>query len=625
MKIFFTAAFLCSAFHGFPQWPATNYPKGYFRDPLAIPMSLAANFGELRPDHYHMGLDIRTQHRENLPVFAAADGHVSRVSVGPFGFGQAIYIDHPNGYTTVYGHLNRFFPALAAYVAGEQYRRQSWQVDLQVPPGLFLVRKGEIIAYSGNTGGSQGPHLHFEIRRTDGDINLNPLLFGLPVADNTAPTILRLAWYDRNQGIYEQSPHILPVRKGGTGLWTIAPALLTVPSTRISLALSAFDTQTGSTNPNGIFEGDLFIDGLPVIGFQLNNISYDNTRNINAHIDYKTRGQGGPFLQQLFFLRGYPAPSIYRSWGEGDSGGAGHDPAGQTHAATGVIDLGDGRAHGVRIEVKDAYGNSSSLSFRVQYRPPAGGVKPEVGGRRDTLAIDDKRDSITVPLSEISTKKFYPGMVDGIEIRQGAFYLTERSLYDSVSLSIAMLDDPRSGYSLRGGVSEVFRIGDPWIPLLEPVMVRLRLTSPAVDAQTSDKLTPSTDKIVMVCFDIKGKIEDVERPEWKGAWASARFREFGNYQLVEDRTAPVITPLQPMDSTVPLRTGRIAFSVKDDLGAVRNFRAELDGAWLCFSNDKGAAYIYNFDGHCPRGRHTLKVSAEDVAGNRTVKEYHFIR
>src|SRR5580692_6981756 len=151
-----------------PLFPPVSYPRDYFRDPLAVPMSLAANFGELRPDHYHMGLDIRTQHRENLPVFAAADGHISRVSVGPFGFGQAIYIDHPNGYTTVYGHLNRFFPALAAYVAGEQYRRQSWQVDLQVPPGLFLVRKGEIIAYSGNTGGSQGPHLHFEIRRTDG-------------------------------------------------------------------------------------------------------------------------------------------------------------------------------------------------------------------------------------------------------------------------------------------------------------------------------------------------------------------------------------------------------------------------------------------------------------------------
>ena len=138
MKYILAAAFLSCTLHGYAQFfPSADYPRDYFRDPLAIPMSLAANFGELRPNHYHMGLDIRTQHRENLPVFAAADGYVARVSVEPAGFGQAIYIYHPNGYTTVYGHLNKFFPALAAYVHDQQYRRQSWQVALELPPSLF--------------------------------------------------------------------------------------------------------------------------------------------------------------------------------------------------------------------------------------------------------------------------------------------------------------------------------------------------------------------------------------------------------------------------------------------------------------------------------------------------------
>src|ERR1700743_506582 len=185
-------------------FPPSGYPQDYFRDPLDIPMSLAANFGELRPNHYHMGLDIRTQHRENLPVFAAADGYVTRIEIEPAGFGQAIYIRHPNGYTTVYGHLNRFFPALEAYVRAQQYRQQSWEVNLRIPEGLFPVKKGQFIALSGSTGGSQGPHLHFEIRRTAGDINLNPLLFGLPVPDRTPPTLVRLAWYDRTSSIYEQ-------------------------------------------------------------------------------------------------------------------------------------------------------------------------------------------------------------------------------------------------------------------------------------------------------------------------------------------------------------------------------------------------------------------------------------
>src|ERR1700744_10255 len=117
MRYLLPAACLLCSLQGFPQlFLPASYPHDYFRDPLAIPMSLAANFGELRPNHYHMGLDIRTQHRENLPVYAAADGYISRVSIEPSGFGQAVYINHPNGYTTVYGHLNRFFPALADYI-----------------------------------------------------------------------------------------------------------------------------------------------------------------------------------------------------------------------------------------------------------------------------------------------------------------------------------------------------------------------------------------------------------------------------------------------------------------------------------------------------------------------------
>src|SRR4051812_351735 len=151
-----------------------KYPSSYFRNPLNIPISLSGNFGELRPNHYHMGLDIRTHKVQNLPVFAAADGYVARVKIEPFGFGRAIYINHPNGFTTVYGHLNNFFPQLEQYVKEKQYENESWSVFLEIPPTLFPVKKGSLIAYSGTTGGSQAPHLHFEIRSTSDDVNLNP-------------------------------------------------------------------------------------------------------------------------------------------------------------------------------------------------------------------------------------------------------------------------------------------------------------------------------------------------------------------------------------------------------------------------------------------------------------------
>ena len=607
-----------------PLFGPVTYPQGYFRNPLDFPMSLAANFGELRPNHYHMGLDIRTQHRENQPVHAAADGYVARVEIEPAGFGQAIYIRHPNGYTTVYGHLNQFFPALAAYVHQQQYRLQSWQVDLTLPPGLFPVRKGDFIAYSGNTGGSQGPHLHFEIRRTDGDINLNPLLFGLPVPDRTPPTLLRLAWYDRNEGIYEQSPHILPK----------FPTLLIVPTSRISFALSAFDTQSGSANPNGIYEADLYVDHLPVIGFQMNNISYDDTRNVNAHIDYKTRETGGPFLQQLFFLSGYPPPSIYRavvaahpsSGGVSTEAVAGStvDPAGQPHAANGVLRLDDGRIHDVRIAVKDTYGNSSELRFRVQYRPqPAAAAGSTTTPAAPSNAATSLPAAVTTPAAG---KKFEPGMIDGLETPDCAFYLGERSLYDSVTIGTTVSGYPGSGLSLPGGVSAVHTIGARWIPLLDPVLVRLRpvpTAQPAIDSTNWTGIDTDTDRIVIVCFD--GGQKDVRRPEWQGGWASAHFREFGNFQLVRDTIPPVIVPIGALEGADLGHATRIAFNIKDNMGALRNFRAELDGAWLCFTNDKGLAFIYTFDEHCPPGAHTLKVTVEDVAGNRTVREYHFNR
>ncbi len=615
-----------------PLFPPVTYPRDYFRDPLDIPITLAANFGELRPNHYHMGLDIRTQHRENLPVFAAADGYVTRVQIEPAGFGQAIYIRHPNGYTTVYGHLNQFFPALAAYISGQQYKRESWQIDLELPATLFPVKKGDLIAYSGNTGGSQGPHLHFEIRRTAGDVNQNPLLFGLPVPDNTSPAFVRLAWYDRNQGIYEQSPHILPVRKEAGATF---PSSLTVPTSRVSFGISAFDTQSGSVNPNGIFEAVLYKDEQTVIGFQMNNISYDNTRNLNAHIDYRTRAMGGPFLQLLSLLPGYPPPTIYAS------------PAGQP--SDGVIDLSDGQTHVIRIVIKDTYGNASALSFKLRYQ--ASGV----GGAGAALP------GVAAMPAAAAGKKFYAGMIDGVETGDCAFYLGEKSLYDSVTIATTVAGYPGSGLSLPGAVSAAYAIGATWIPLLQPVLIRLRpihpvLTDPTqaeAAAPSSARLSPArpasagesasagepgsvvwsahkgggyqggTGGIVMVRF--QGGQKDVQLPEWQNGWASARFREFGNFQLVLDTIPPVVTPLGPLNEADLSKAGRIAFSVKDNLGALRNFRAELDGAWLCFTNDKGLAYIYKFDPHCPPGRHILKVSVEDVAGNRTVKEYHFTR
>ncbi|HEV9036683.1 MAG TPA: hypothetical protein VGQ51_08685, partial [Puia sp.] len=403
-----------------------------------------------------------------------------------------------------------------------------------------------------------------------------------------------------------------------------------------------------SNNPNGIFEATLEEDGRPVIGFQLDHISYDYTRNINAHIDYKTKETGGPYLQQLFFLQGYPLPSIYSVPSPTETRGgqvpspedaqggsvasradasAGHktsDPAaliaGGLPAPDGVLDIGDGRPHHILIRVRDTEDNQTTSSFDVQYAPAS-------------TAAPATPSTEPAP-SPAGTKKFYPRMLDGIELPDCAFYLGEHSLYDSAIIGVTQTGDPGSGRkpaesaksagtdieSLDGAVSAAYTIGAPWIPLDAPVLVRLRPLSPAADSLRTEH---STDRIVMVRWNKADK--DVQRPEWKDGWASARFREFGHFQLVEDTTPPTIDFIGIKDGADLGKTSRIRIDVRDNLGATGHFRAELDGSWLCFTHDKNLAWIYNFDEHCPRGRHTLLISVEDVAGNTTVKELHFIR
>ncbi|GAC1424523.1 MAG: M23 family metallopeptidase [Chitinophagaceae bacterium] len=544
-----------------------NYPKGYFRSPLDIPISLAGNFGELRPNHYHMGLDLKTDHHENMPVHAAAGGYIAKIKIEPAGFGRAIYINHPNGFTTVHGHLNAFIPALDAWLKQQQYRQESWRVFLDVPPNLFPVKKGDLIAYSGNTGGSQGPHLHFEIRNTAEDINKNPMLFGFPLDDDTKPTISRLAVYDRRISLYEQSPKLLPIKKTMGGYSTISP-VITLASPKVSFAISASDTHTGSSNHNGIFEAGIYDNDEPVIGFRMDNISYNNSRNINAHIDFKTRAGGGPFLQQLFELPGY-LNSIYK-----------------TVKGDGAIDISDGAVHDIRIYVKDAYNNTSLLVTKVKYSGSPSLLPAPTG------------------------KKFYPLMLDGFEATGCEFYIGEHCLYDSVHIvyknAVAALPDV---------VSAVHTIGAAYIPLQDSMIVRIR---PTIFLDSNKR-----NHVVMQRF--AGNKKDVQKVEWQKDWGEAKFRDMGNFQLLLDETPPVIVPVGFKDGANMSRASRIIFIIKDNLGVFKNFRAELDGKWLRFTNDKGKSFVYIFDEKCGPGKHSLRVSVEDEAGNLAVKMFTFTR
>lgn len=568
MRVFFLFVFLKVSVSIAQNHSQQRYPHGYFINPLAIPASLAGNFGELRPNHYHMGLDFKTNRVENLPVRAAAGGYVARIKIEPFGFGRAIYINHPNGLTTVYAHLNAFFPKLEAYVKEQQYQQQSWSVYLDVPRDLFPVKQGEIIAHSGNTGGSQGPHLHFEIRNTSTDTNLNPMLFGFPIKDNVPPVIQRLAVYDRNKSTYEQTPRMVAVKKTANG-YVSEPTVITVSSDKVSFAVGSYDSQSASPNHNGIFQGILYDNGSEVIRFTMDTISYDATRYLNAHIDYKTKVNGGPYLQHLSELPGYVNSIYHRRQGNG------------------VITLSEDKAQPIRIETKDAAGNTAQLNFKVQYKPSPIKQRPASG------------------------KMYYPFMINiGEGSEDCEFFIGEKGLYDSVRIVYR-----KTASSLPNVVSAVHTIGEPYIPLQEGMVVRIK---------PNRVLTPEKMKNVLIQR-FAGTKKEVKRAEWQNGWAVAKFNSFGSYQLVLDETAPEIVLIGFKNGQDMRKATRLMFTVKDNMESIKMVRAELDGKWLCFTNDKGRNFIYRFDEKCPPGQHRLKITAEDEAGNVETQEYSFTR
>lgn len=287
-----------------------SYPQQYFINPLKIPMLLAGNFGECRPGHFHSGLDIKTQGKENLPVYAAADGYVSRIKMEPGGFGHAIYISHPNGYTTLYAHLNDFYKELQDLVHREQYARKSWELDLNFPPEKFPLKQGQLIAYSGNTGGSTAPHLHFEIRDSKTEHPLNPQLFGFTIEDNKAPVPTELVLYDADKSIYDQTPKRVLLRNTGKLFEPKTAILLSQNNCLPGIAVN--DYMNGSDNTLSFYQISWYWNDSLAGSIRLDDIGYDETRYLNACADYTLHFETGIWFNSLFVLKGNGLSRLYQ-------------------------------------------------------------------------------------------------------------------------------------------------------------------------------------------------------------------------------------------------------------------------------------------------------------------------
>ena len=238
--------------------------------PLDIPLILSGTFAELRGNHFHGGIDIKTQGRSGLKVSAVADGYVSRISVSPYGYGNALYLRHPEGYTTVYGHLNAFYPELEQWIEEQLRDRSKNNGNLYPNANQFPVSRGQLVAFSGNTGGSFGPHLHFEIRDTKTEEPLNPLEFGIQVKDTRKPDLRGLMWTDRDFGDYgtfKEGDTVEMYNTKGFDVFTT-------------------DKQDGANNNNGVYLIEASANGQVFFTAHYNRINFNTSRFINAHINY---------------------------------------------------------------------------------------------------------------------------------------------------------------------------------------------------------------------------------------------------------------------------------------------------------------------------------------------------
>jgi len=514
-----------------------------------------------------MGLDIRTDQKENQLVYASAAGYIAKIRIEPFGFGQAIFINHPNGFTTLYAHLNSFFPELETYVTEQQYKQQSWAIELNFSPTQFPVNKGSFIAYSGNTGGSQGPHLHFEIRDTKTGKCLNPLLFGFPLQDNVPPTLVKLAMYDRSFSLYEQTPQFFPLKNTSSGYIIPKLPVLKTGLNKLSFAIQAYDRISGSSNQDGIYSARLFVDEKPLVGFIIDSISYDETRYMNAHVDYRYKYNGGPWLQHLSELPGDRGP-VYKQY-NGD----------------GTINLTDTNTHRVRVEIKDAYSNKVDLNFSIQYDESLS--KP--------------------PVHSPAHSHFSPGLVNVLEKSDFVVNMPADCLYDTVPV-LYYTNSKRGG----GSLSLEHALNNPSIPIHHSFTVRIKPNDP-LPGKWNDK--------VVVQREYGGK-RNVRKAKIENGFLVGDFTDFGNFQAFLDLEPPTVNELGKGDTINLSASTRIVFQPDDNFG-VKSFRAELDGQWLRFTNDKSSSYIYKFDERCPDGVHQLTVTIEDIVGNTTTKTWWF--
>jgi murein DD-endopeptidase MepM/ murein hydrolase activator NlpD len=545
-----------------------DYPQAEFRPPLNLPPVIAGSFGELRGNHFHSGLDFKTNQREGYPVFAVADGFISRIRVQSVGFGNAVYITHPNGYTTVYGHLQRFNERISRTLKNYQYRIESFEVDFPLLSVEIPVKKGEIIAWSGNTGSSGGPHLHFEIRDSQTEETINPQLFGLTIPDRVKPVINGLTLYRLNgQPFSERTPRQYFQVSGAAGSYKLTQGPVINLTGESAFGIMTFDKNSASENQVGVYSIELFIDGKSHYASVWERFFFEDSRSINSHLDYPAYLTTGKKVQKSFVEPGNPL-TLYRNLN-----------------GRGVFSFSDEEIHEVKYVVKDIAGNTSTLAFRIKNTP-----LPVLAAKEVT-----------------SASKFFFNKDNTFETPEFKILAPKGSLYSDLDFTYDVSARP------AGAFSKIHHVYTRLIPVNNPLTIWIKPDS---------TLRPDLQDKALIVNSRGGAIGG----SLENGFIKASARDFGDYFIKIDTIAPRISPVNISDGKVLTNTPRISFKISDNLSGIRLFRATIDGRWILMEYDAKRGLIWHtFDENTLPGNHQLQLVVSDMKNNTAIYNAAFSR
>ena len=565
MKFLLSILIFCCSQIIFAQ---AEYPKGFFRSPLDIPLILSGSFGELRTNHFHSGIDIKTNGEIGKRIYAVADGYVSRIKVSPVGYGNAIYITHPNGFTSVYGHLDRYAGEIADFVKKLQYEKESFEIEIYPDSQRLRVVKGQVIAFSGNTGGSGGPHLHFEIRETASEKPVNPLFFGFDIKDNIPPIVTQVAFYDLQNGREILKKYKL-IKKGNTYYLSGADTVV-LNTNAAGIGIGTYDLLNGASNHNGIYSIKMESDGRQIFQLDFEKFSFNESRSINALIEYPDRR-----LQRLFLLPGNRF-SAYRNV-----------------VGNGVIPLSEKPVH-IVITVADAYLNISKVSFYL------------------------KKGMASEALVEKSGKRLDYDMPNVIETQNYKIQIPANAFYEPVNYDIQVLPGKGSRPEVRDtwGYSDVVKITGTDVPLHAPMEIAIK------PVELPERLK---EKAVIVRQENGRKI--FEGNTWENGFLKAKSSTFnGIFYISADTIAPKINPVNISQGSNLSRSSNIRLRISDELSGIRSYRATIDSKWILMEYDaKNNLLAYDFDKTIEPGEHLFVLLVTDNAGNQSTIQLKFLR